>query len=240
MGASGTVARSIAGCQARTASIGKGRSTATGSGIVSWIGPCALTDSEGRKIGSAKHGVYLFYDYDGEPIYVGKTVEKLSGRVSRHLTNRRTDAVAMNVLDPVEVAEIEVWPLDGLVVGKAEEERKKIVNDIEATVFHHAIAASRFHAILNEKKIPPISGVKLPPSYRARIIPDALYPDRKHPDVRLARRAATIAALARVISEREVSEGLRRTLLTQAQRLELLSRERLRELGIDFPNRLSE
>jgi hypothetical protein len=49
----------------------------------------------GKRIGSSKHGVYAFYDYDGEPIYVGQTFEKLSGRVSRHLTNQRTDAVAM-------------------------------------------------------------------------------------------------------------------------------------------------
>ena len=57
-------------------------------------------DSKGRKIGNAKHGVYAFYDYDAEPIYVGQTFEKLRGRIGRHLTNQRTDAVAMNVLDP--------------------------------------------------------------------------------------------------------------------------------------------
>jgi hypothetical protein len=28
------------------------------------------------------------------------------------LTSQRTNAVAMNVLDPFEVAEIRVWPLD--------------------------------------------------------------------------------------------------------------------------------
>src|SRR6266480_5610958 len=68
-------------------------------------------DSSGRKIGSAKYGAYVFYDYDGEPIYVGQTEEMLRSRISRHLTNQRTDAVAMNVLDPFEVAEIEVWPV---------------------------------------------------------------------------------------------------------------------------------
>jgi hypothetical protein len=62
----------------------------------------------GKKIGNAKWGVYAFYDYDGEPIYVGQTNEMLRSRISRHLTNQRTDAVAMNVLDPFEVAEIEV------------------------------------------------------------------------------------------------------------------------------------
>ncbi len=65
-------------------------------------------DASGNRIGSYKHGVYAFYDYDSEPIYVGQTEEKLSGKVSRHLTNQRTDAVAMNVLDPFEVAYIEV------------------------------------------------------------------------------------------------------------------------------------
>lgn len=72
----------------------------------------ALTtmDKDGRKVGDCRHGVYAFYDYDGEPIYVGQTSEKLRVRIRRHLTNWRTDAVAMSVLDPFEVAEIEMWP----------------------------------------------------------------------------------------------------------------------------------
>src|SRR5882672_9366857 len=68
-------------------------------------------DDQGRRIGRAKCGVYAFFDYDGEPIYVGQTVEGLSARVGRHLTGRRSDAVAKFVLDPFEVLEIEVWPL---------------------------------------------------------------------------------------------------------------------------------
>lgn len=68
-------------------------------------------DDEARVIGNAKFGVYAFYDYDGEPIYVGQTNEQLRVRVRRHLTNQRTDAVAMRVLDIFEVAELEVWPL---------------------------------------------------------------------------------------------------------------------------------
>ena len=28
------------------------------------------TDSAGRRIGDSKFGIYDFYDYDGEPIYV--------------------------------------------------------------------------------------------------------------------------------------------------------------------------
>jgi hypothetical protein len=73
--------------------------------------------------------------------------------------------------------------------------------------------------------------IKLPQDYRHRIIPEDIFPHRKHPDVRIARRANTIANLARVISERKVSRGLRQTLLTQARRLEKLAIERLD----DFP-----
>jgi hypothetical protein len=67
--------------------------------------------SNGRKVGDSRFGVYAFFDYDGEPIYVGQTSERLRVRIRRHLTNQRTDAVAMNVLDPFEVAEVEMWPL---------------------------------------------------------------------------------------------------------------------------------
>jgi hypothetical protein len=86
--------------------------------------------------------------------------------------------------------------------------------------------------VLNEKEMAPRSEIKLPQSYKQRIIPDEIYVHRKHPDIRIARRATTIANLARVISERDVSNGLRRTLLTQARRLESLAGQRIKELGI--------
>lgn len=192
----------------------------------------ASKDSNGKRIGSYKHGVYAFYDYDGEPIYVGQTEEKLSGRVSRHLTNQRTDAVAMNVLDPFEVAYIEVWPLDDLVDGLLKKEKKMFLDCAEYTVFQKVLRESALGAVLNEKEMAPRSEIKLPQAYKQRIIPEAIYLQRKHPDVRIARRATTIANLARVISERDVSDGLRRTLLTQARRLESLAAQRVKELGI--------
>jgi hypothetical protein len=192
----------------------------------------SVTDAYGNRIGSYKHGVYAFYDYDGEPIYVGQTEEMLSGRIGRHLTNQRTDAVAMNVLDPFEVAEIEVWPLDNEVKDLAPKDKQEFLNRAEYTVFQKVLKESALGAVLNEKEIAPRSMVVLPKSFRQRIIPDTIYTQRKHPDVRIARRASTIANLARVISERSVSPGLRRTLLTQARRLERLASERVKELGI--------
>lgn len=53
--------------------------------------------------------------------------------------------------------------------------------------------------------------------------------------MRIARRSSTIAALARVISERDVSKGLRRTLLTQARRLERLAQQRFEEVTGEIP-----
>jgi hypothetical protein len=192
----------------------------------------AKKDSTGKRIGSYKHGVYAFYDYDGEPIYVGQTEEKLSGRVSRHLTNQRTDAVAMNVLDPFEVAYIEVWPLDELTDQTDKKEKKAFLDKAEYTVFQKVLKESALGAVLNEKEMVPCSEIKLPASHKQCIIPESIYRQRKHPDIRIARRATTIANLARVISERDVSDGLRRTLLTQAKRLERLASQRAKELGI--------
>lgn len=188
------------------------------------------TDRNGNRIGSSKYGVYAFYDYDGEPIYVGQTRESLRSRISRHLTNQRTDAVAMNVLDPFEVAEVEVWPIDPDPALSVPEQ----LNRAEYAVFQLVLANSTFGAVLNEVAIRPAPAVVLPQSFRGFIVPPEVFPLRKHPDIRIARRAATIANLARVISERDVRRpGLRLTLLTQARRLEWLARVRLEALGFD-------
>ncbi len=184
---------------------------------------------DGRKVGNCKYGVYLFYDYDGEPIYVGRTRESLRGRIGRHLTNQRTDAVAMSVLDPFEVAEIEMWPFWNLKSGDANE----ILDRAEYTVYQEALQASNFSVVLNEKDIRPADKIDLPKSVRVSVLPATLRKQREHPDIRLARRARTIANLARVISERSVRPGIRRTLWAQARRLEHLAKNRLEEFEQD-------
>ena len=90
-------------------------------------------------------------------------------------------------------------------------------------------------AVLNEKDIPERPRLALPPSFRARIVPLEVYGRLSHPDLRVARRAATVASLARIVAERDVSKGLRRTLLTQTRRLEHLARLRLDEIGGAYP-----
>ena len=194
-------------------------------------------DEAGAKPCNAKCGVYVFYDYDGEPIYVGQTNERLRVRIRRHITNQRTDAVAMNVLDPFEVADIEVYPffdLERPSPGESKEDYQKRrdarLAEAEYTVFQRVLAQSRLNAVLNEADIPPTSLIDLPQPFRGRIVPPELHETRRHPDIRIERRANTIARLAKVIRERHVSHGLRRTLLTQARRLELLARTRLAEI----------
>ena len=187
-------------------------------------------------IGSYKWGVYIFYDYDGEPIYVGQTNEKVSGRIGRHLTNQRTDAVAMSVLDPFEVYEIEVYPLPEyeLVHAKHKDfnDAKQHLDALEYHVHEKAKAQSKFKAILNEKDPPkPTKKFSVPKSVRGRIVSDQVKELRGHADTRTARRAQVIARLSQTIAERQVQVGLRRTLVTQAKRLSWLADERFKAMG---------
>lgn len=189
-----------------------------------------------RAIGSFKWGVYIFYDYDGEPIYVGQTKEKVSGRIGRHLTNQRTDAVAMSVLDPFEVFEIEVFPLPQFDSVHSKHPDYAVARDhldaLEFAIHRRAISNSKFHAILNEKDPPnPKVEIDIPASLRDRIVSDDVKELRGHPDVRIARRAQIISRLAQTISERDVNIGLRRALVTQAERIGRLASDRFSELG---------
>lgn len=187
----------------------------------------------GQKVGNYKWGVYAFFDYDGEPIYVGQTNEMLRVRIRRHLTNQRTDAVAMSVLDPFEVFEIQVWPLPQFegTSGKDMFARDSL-NALERLITQKAVEGSAFKAILNEKD-PPGGALTVyePASFRGRIISDRVHELRSHPDFRLARRALIISRLAQVISERKVQGGLRRVLLVQARRLQWLAQRRYEALG---------
>lgn len=191
--------------------------------------PYGLPDGMVTRLGTVKWGVYAFFDYDGEPIYVGQTKESLGTRIRRHLTNQRTDAVAMNVLDPFEVHEIEVWPLPQFQQSNAKNSEAAVahLNALEHNVFQMLLGKSQFQVVLNEKNPPaPTVQVQIPPSVRDSIVSEEVSRLRDHPDLRIARRAATLAKLAQVISERKVQAGLRRTLLAQAKRLQALAQRR--------------
>ena len=133
--------------------------------------------------------------------------------------------MAYRILDPFEVADMELYPVEDL---RKDIDKKRKLDAIEYSVYLKAIADSKYRAILNEK-IPPVSAyVDLPASYRFTLVPKEMREDREHPDVRIARRAETLARVAAVAHERgEVSAGLRRVIVIQAVRLADLAAARL-------------
>jgi hypothetical protein len=195
--------------------------------------PFGREDGLAIPVGNYRWGVYAFFDYDGEPIYVGQTNERLRTRIRRHLTNQRTDAVAMSVLDPFEVFQIEVWPLPELQeANRNDAGARQHLDALERLITTVSVEKSKFKAILNEKDPPPgLLDVEAPPSFRDRIVSERVYELRKHPDFRIARRSLILSRLAQVISERKVQGGLRRVLLTQAKRLQWLASRRYEALG---------
>ena len=145
-------------------------------------------------VGNYRWGVYAFFDYDGEPIYVGQTNERLRTRIRRHLTNQRTDAVAMSVLDPFEVFEIQVWPLPQFQESnRSDLAARQHLDALERLITERAVEHSQFKAILNEKDPPPgMLAVEAPPSFRGRIVSERVHELRSHPDFRIARRALIV------------------------------------------------
>ncbi|MBC7630538.1 GIY-YIG nuclease family protein [Aeromicrobium sp.] len=190
-------------------------------------------------------GIYAYFDYDDEPIYVGQTSAMFRDRVGRHLTGQRSDAVAKFILDPFEVAKVAMWSVPSVAAAmnpadpmkKATTAQKRtLLSPYEYTVYKELETQSVFHAVLNEGVIHASDVIALPTAVRGRIIPDELWEDRKHSDVRIARRASTISRLSQMISEREVSGGMRRTLLLQAKRLTWLAEQRIHEIGAEIPD----
>lgn len=119
-----------------------------------------LNRNQQIKVGNFQWGVYSFYDYDNEPIYVGQTKEQLRTRIRRHLTNQRTDAVAMNVLDPFEVYKIVVYPevqvdvpvsFEGVIVS---DEVKRIREHPDIRIARRTQTISRLAQVISERKVP--------------------------------------------------------------------------------------
>jgi len=199
-------------------------------------------DGDMQPISSTTWGVYAFYDYEDEPIYVGQTNESLRVRIRRHLTNQRTDAVGMRVLDPFEILHLEMWPLFDLEGASASNHDAKLrLNRLERTVYERALERSHYGVILNEKippDVPLLEDDELPDHFRFSVVPTDVLEERKHPDNRIARRGETLSRLTNVVRERgEVSNGLRRVVVVQAIRIAWLGAQRLAEAeGRKVPN----
>ena len=108
----------------------------------------------GERIGNTKTGIYAFFDYDGEPIYVGQTAENFATRVGRHLTGQRSDSVAKYVLDPFEVYAISMWSLPNIHRDFPARSARRSSISYEFSVHHLLTQQSKFKAVLNEGDIP--------------------------------------------------------------------------------------
>ncbi|MGC1496736.1 MAG: GIY-YIG nuclease family protein [Sulfitobacter sp.] len=56
-------------------------------------------------------GVYALCDLDGQPIYVGQSIDGIRTRVRRHLTSARSDVIANRQIDVWEIAYVWAWPV---------------------------------------------------------------------------------------------------------------------------------
>lgn len=56
-------------------------------------------------------GVYALCDLDGQPIYVGQSIDGIRTRVRRHLTSARSDVIANRQIDVWEIAFVWAWPV---------------------------------------------------------------------------------------------------------------------------------
>jgi hypothetical protein len=116
-----------------------------------------------------------------------------------------------------------MWDLEDM----SAEEAKPMVQRAERTLYLQVIENSTtIKAVLNEKVPEVLASIDLPEPVTADLIPAESRKRLSHKDVRLAQRAAKTAELAAIVRERQVSLGLRQTLVTQARRLLLLAEAR--------------
>ncbi|MFF5095654.1 MULTISPECIES: GIY-YIG nuclease family protein [Actinosynnema] len=186
----------------------------------------ALTqvDDQGRRWADAKHGCFVFYDYDGEPLYLGQTVESLRARVSRHLSHQRTDATASGILDVREVAEMELWPLwENESHPKSPESKtlaRQRLDALESTLYQRLLAESRFGALLSTRIFDVVEPAEPPPSRRFSLVDEQTRQDWGHQSVRIARQASNLARLAdHALESGAAGEHINRTMVVQGLRL---------------------
>jgi hypothetical protein len=87
-------------------------------------------------------GVYALCDLDGQPIYVGQSVDGIRTRVRRHLTSARSDVIANRQIDVWEIAYVWAWPVTEMTD----------VQPLEDSIFNHFDAQQ---PLMNGKALVP-------------------------------------------------------------------------------------
>lgn len=152
-------------------------------------------------------GVYALCDLDGQPIYVGQSVDGIRTRVRRHLTSARSDVIANRQIDVWEIAFVWAWPVaDRTMIGA-----------LEHAVFNHFDAELR---LMNGKSLVALeTEVIWPEPQKIQVIEEAERLLRLKPAQRLPRQIQQYNLLVDYILTVKDAPHLKRSLDAHFQRL---------------------
>ena len=152
-------------------------------------------------------GVYALCDLDGQPIYVGQSVDGMRNRVRRHLTSARSDVIANRQIDVWEIAFVWAWPVADL----------REVQPLEEAVFQHF---DRQQRLMNGKSLAPATGlVDWPHMQKIQVIEETDRQLRLDPAQRLPRQIQQYNLLVDYILTVKDATHLKRSLEAHFQRL---------------------
>lgn len=196
----------------------------------------------GRRIGASVGCVYVLYDFDEEPLYVGKSTsagENVGTRIRRHLINRRADAVAKGVFSPFEVQAIKIFFL-----RRPAGARTKLSKGEVATVasyeryLYETLTARAARPRRGRKGVPPLPPLNesppkgrpwrrrtVPPSVRFSIVPPEIETALGAREVRIERWAEMIRRVSgsiRVADSAKTRRDLESVLHRQLKRVDAL------------------
>lgn len=152
-------------------------------------------------------GVYALCDLDGQPIYVGQSVDGIRTRVRRHLTSARSDVIANRQIDVWEIAFVWAWPVKD----------KVDVQPLEDAVFQHFDAEQ---PLMNGKSLTGVvRAVDWPEKQQVQVIEEADRLLRLDPAQRLPRQIQQYNLLVDYILTVKDAAHLKRSLEAHFQRL---------------------
>ncbi len=152
-------------------------------------------------------GVYALCDLDGQPIYVGQSVDGIRTRVRRHLTSARSDVIANRQIDVWEIAFVWAWPV----------ETEADVGPLEDSIFNHFDAEQR---LMNGKSLTPsLLSPDWPEKQEVQVIEEADRQLRLDPAQRLPRQIQQYNLLVDYILNVKDASHLKLSLEAHFQRL---------------------
>ncbi len=152
-------------------------------------------------------GVYALCDLDGQPIYVGQSVDGIRNRVRRHLTSARSDVIANRQIDVWEIAFVWAWPVADVIA----------VQSLEDAVFLHFDAEQ---PLMNGKSLSGTSEApEWPEKQQVQVIEENDRQLRLDPAQRLPRQIQQYNLLVDYILTVKDAAHLKRSLEAHFQRL---------------------